>query len=192
MARAKKTASNAKKKTTKKAKTTKKTAPKKLAVKAKPKAKKVLAIPKGYHSITAYLIVTPAAKAMEFYKKAFGAKERMRMERPGGKIAHVELTIGNSKIMLSDEYPEMNVRGPAAFGGCAIGLHFYTKDVDSVVKRAVTFGAKLIRPVEDRFYGDRAGEIQDPFGHRWSIATHIEDVTPAKIRKRAMELFGKA
>jgi PhnB protein len=185
MPRAKK-ASSKKVTTTKK---TKKTAVKKVA--AKRKSKKVSAIPKGYNSLTAYLIVDNAAKAITFYKKAFGAKELMRMEQPNGKVAHAELKMGDSRIMLADECPEMKAQAPAAFGGCAMGIHFYTKDVDAVLKTAVKLGAQLSRSAEDMFYGDRTAEVIDPFGHKWHIATHIEDVTPAKMRKRAAELFGK-
>jgi PhnB protein len=150
--------------------------------------KKVLAIPNGYHSITPYLVVTEAAKAIEFYKKAFSAKEMMRMEQPGGKVGHAELKIGDAKIMLADECPEMHTRAPAAFGGSPITIHLYTKKVDEVVARAVSLGAALKQPVTDMFYGDRAGTIEDPFGHIWHVATHIEDVTPAKMRKRLAEM----
>lgn len=162
---------------------------KKTAVKAK--TKKILAIPKGYHSITPYLIVTNATKAIEFYKKAFGAKEVIRMERPGKKIGHAELKIGDSKIMLADECPEMHARSPKAYGGSPMSIHLYVKDVDSVVKRAVRAGGKLLRRVEDMFYGDRSGAVEDPYGYNWYIATHVENVSPAQIRKRAAVLFGK-
>lgn len=167
--------------------------PKKVVAKkvtAKRKSKKVLAIPKGYHSITPYLIINQAAKAIEFYKKAFGAKEMFRIES-SGKIGHAELKIGDSKIMLADECLEMDAKSPTTVGGSPIGLHFYIKDVDGVVKRAVSAGAKLTRPIEDMFYGDRSGAVEDPFGHRWHISTHIEDVTLAKVKKRAAELYGK-
>lgn len=161
---------------------------KKTAIKRK---KKVQAIPKNYHSITPYLIIDGAAKAIDFYKKVFGAKEAMRMESPAGKIAHAELKIGDSKIMLADECLEMDARGPRAYGGSAITIHLYVKNVDATVEKAVSAGAKIVRKVEDMFYGDRSGTLEDPFGHKWHVSTHIEDVTPAKIRKRAAEMFGK-
>src|SRR6185312_2750247 len=166
VARPKKKASALKKKTS----TLKK---KKPAIKAKrkilkPKKKKVMAIPKNYHSITAYLIVEDAAGALEFYKKAFAAKKVLRMEHQG-KIMHAEITIGDSKLMLSDGCSEMGARSPAHFGGSPVSMHLYVKDVDAVVKRAVAAGAKLTRPVENMFYGDRCGEVQDPYGHKWYI-----------------------
>lgn len=165
---------------------------KKLSVKksTKRKAKKVLPIPKGYHAVTPYLIVDGGMKAIEFYKKAFGAKAVMCMENPAGKVGHAELTIGDSKVMLGDKCPEMNANSPQDLGGSPISIHLYVKDVDAVVKRAVAAGAKLIRPVEDQFYGDRSGMVEDPFGHYWYVATHIEDLTMSQIKKRAMELFG--
>ncbi len=157
-------------------------------VKIKPKKKKVLAIPKGYHSITAYLIVDGGAQALEFYKKAFGAKKGISLEG-NGKIMHAEITIGDSKIMVSDGCSDMGARDPKHFGGSPVTMHLYVKDVDAMIKRALAAGATLLRPVEDMFYGDRAGEIQDPFGHRWHIATHVEDLTTAQIKKRAAALF---
>lgn len=157
---------------------------------AKRKAKKVSAIPKGYHSITPYLIVKGAKKAIEFYKKALGAKEVMCMEKAKGKIGHAELKIGDSKIMLCDEFHKVGACSPKAYGGSPVGIHLYTKDVDSVVKRAVAAGAKLTRAVEDMFYGDRSGAITDPYGHSWYISTHIENVSPAQMKKRLAE-FGK-
>jgi PhnB protein len=152
--------------------------------------KKVPAIPKGYHSIIPYLIVKEAKKAIEFYKKVFGAKEVMRMENPKGKISHAELKIGDAKIMLADEFLKMNARSPKAYGGSPVGIHLYIKDVDSVIKSAVAAGAKLTRVIENMFYGDRSGEIEDPYGHKWYISTHIENVSPAQMKKRAAE-FGK-
>ncbi|MBA3662221.1 MAG: VOC family protein [Gammaproteobacteria bacterium] len=157
---------------------------------AKPKKKKILAIPQGYTELTAYLIVHDASQAIEFYKKAFSAKETMRMEQPNGKVGHAELKIGNARIMLADEYPEMNTRSPQSIGGTPVGIHLYTKNVDETVAKAVAVGAKLTRPVEDMFYGDRSGSLEDPYGHVWYVSTHIEDVTPAQIRKRAANLFG--
>lgn len=168
---------------------------KKLVKKAKKKVtkkklKKVLPIPKGYHSVTPYLIVNNAAKAIDFYKKVFGAKEIARMEH-SGKVGHAELKIGDAKIMLADEYPEMGARSPVAYGGSPISIYLYVKDVDAVVKLAVRSGAKLTRPVDNMFYGDRSGGITDPFGHIWYVATHVEDVSMAEIKKRAAALFGK-
>lgn len=188
MARAKKAVKMKKKPAVLKSKLKKKL-PKKAAVKRK--AKKVLPIPKGYHSVIPYLFVSNAKKAIEFYKKAFGAKEMMRMEQPAGKIGHAELKIGDARIMLSDECLEMNARSPEKFGGSPVSIHLYIKDVDGVVKRAVSAGATLVRPVETMFYGDRSGAIADPYGHMWFVSTHVEDVTPAKVKKRAAELYGK-
>jgi PhnB protein len=188
MARAtKKPAPKAAKKKMTVAKKTKKTSVKKVA--AKRKTKKVSAIPKGYATVTPYLILNEAAKAIEFYKKAFGAKERARMEHSNGKIGHAELKFGDSIIMLADECPEKGATSPAN-GGSGVSIHLYVKDVDTVFKKAVSSGAKIIREVENMFYGDRSGGLQDPFGHTWFLATHVEDVTPAKIKKRAAELYG--
>lgn len=156
----------------------------------KRKSKKVAFIPKGYNSVTPYLIIENAAKAIEFYKDVFGAKEKMRMGRDGNKVGHAELQIGDAKIMLADECPEMNANGPKTFNGSPVSIHVYIKDVDNVVNRAVSLGANLIRPVENMFYGDRAGGFEDPFGHKWFVATHVEDLTPAQIRKRSAEMFG--
>jgi PhnB protein len=142
-------------------------------------------VPEGYHSATPYLIVDGAAKALDFYKRVFGATERMRMPGPGSKVGHAEISIGDSVIMLADEHPEMGARGPRAFGGAAVSLHLYVPDVDATVKTAVAAGAKLLRPVEDKFYGDRTGTIEDPFGHHWHVATHQEDVPPDEMARRA-------
>lgn len=159
---------------------------------AKTKKQKVLAIPKGYHSITPYLMIdNNAASAINFYKKVFNAKEAMRLEFTKGKIAHAELKIGDARIMLADECPEMDSYGPKTYGGSPVGIHLYIKDVDDVVKRAVKNGAKLLKPVEDMFWGDRCGSIIDPYGHKWTVSTHVENVTPAKMKKRIAELFNK-
>jgi PhnB protein len=141
-------------------------------------------IPEGYHSVTPYLIVDGATQAIQFYKDAFGAKERFRMPGPGGKVMHAELEIGDSVVMLADEFPDMNVRGPKSFGGSAVSLYIYMEDVDAVVARAVKAGATLSKPVADQFYGDRTGQVEDPFGHRWGVATHVEDVSPEEIGRR--------
>jgi PhnB protein len=142
-------------------------------------------IPDGYHAITPYLIVDGAAAAIEFYKAAFGATERFRLDAPGGRIGHAELAIGDSIIMLADEHPEMGARGPRTVGGSPVGIHVYLADVDAAAKRAVAGGGKLTRPVADQFYGDRLGTLEDPFGHIWHISTHIEDVSPEEIGRRA-------
>jgi PhnB protein len=165
----------------------------KKAKKSRAKAKaRVQPIPKGYHDVTPYLSVQGAAQAIEFYKKAFGAAEVMRMPGPEGKLGHAEIRIGGSRVMLSDEYPEMDFMGPQTRGGTSVHLHVYLKDVDRVVERAVAAGAKLLRPVEDKFYGDRSGSVQDPFGHVWHVATHVEDVPPKEMKKRAAEMASKA
>ena len=145
-------------------------------------------IPEGYHAITPYLSVKGAAAAIEFYKRAFGATEVLRMPRPDGRIGHAELTIGDSRIMLADEHPEIDFRGPQSLGGTPVHLHLYVPDVDAVVERAVGAGARLVRPVQDQFYGDRLGMVADPFGHVWSVATHKEDLSMAEIEKRAAAL----
>jgi PhnB protein len=153
-------------------------------------AAQVKPIPDGYPTVTPYLIVRGAAAAIDFYRTAFGAAERMRMDTPGGKIGHAELLIGGSLVMLADEMPEMGWSSPAAIGGTPVSLHLYVDDVDAVVERALAAGATLSRPVADQFYGDRLGTVIDPFGHVWSISTHIEDVSPEEIRRRAEALFG--
>lgn len=147
-------------------------------------------IPEGYHTATPYLIITNAAKAVEFYKEAFGATELSRLATPDGKVGHAELKIGDSRIMLTDEWPEWDARSPQTIGGSPVVIMLYVEDVDAVVSRAVAAGAKLDQPVVDQFYGDRSGSITDPFGHRWTIATHMEDVSPEEMRRRATALFG--
>ena len=148
-------------------------------------------IPEGYHSVTPYLILSGAADAIEFYKKAFGAAEVMRMPAPGGKVGHAEVEIGGSRIMLADEYPDMGYRGPKAIGGTPVTIHLYVEDVDTVARQAVAAGAKERRPVKDEFYGDRSGNFEDPFGHVWHIATHKEDLSPDDIKRRADEAMGQ-
>lgn len=142
-------------------------------------------IPEGYHSVTAYLIMKNAAAAIEFYKNAFGAIELFRMPQPDGKIAHAEIKIGDSPIMLSDEHPEMKFLGPETIGGTPVSLMIYVDDVDTVFKRAIDKGATEMKAVQDQFYGDRSGSLVDPFGHIWHIATHTEDVSPEEMEKRA-------
>ena len=146
--------------------------------------KKVSFIPTGYHTVTPYLACGDAAAAIEFYKKAFGAAEVFRMAAPGGRIGHAEVKIGDSRIMLTDEYAEMNFVGPLSRGGTTVHIHLYVKDVDAMVERAVAAGAKLLREVKDQFYGDRTGTLEDPFGHSWSLATHIEDVSNEEVMRR--------
>jgi PhnB protein len=147
-------------------------------------AKQVRAIPEGHHTVTPYLIVGDAAGALAFYKKAFGAEELMRVAAPNGKIGHAEIRIGDSVIMLADEYPDMNARGPHAFGGSPVSIHLYVEDVDAVAGQAIAAGATVVRPVQDQFYGDRSGSFTDPFGHSWHVATHKEDLTPEELDKR--------
>jgi PhnB protein len=142
-------------------------------------------IPKGYNSVTPYLIIKGAAEAIEYYKKIFGATEVMRLPGPDDRIGHAELKIGDSHIMLADEFPEMDHRSPLALGSSPVSMLLYVEDVDSTVERAVAAGAKILKPVEDQFYGDRSGFIQDPFGHRWGVATHVEDVSAAEMEERA-------
>src|SRR5687767_13533238 len=139
---------------------------------------KVKPIPEGYHTVTPYLIIHGAAEALEFYKRAFGASETMRMPRPDGKLMHAEMQIGDSRIMLADEMPEMGFRSPAALGGAGLSIVLYVNDVDAVATKAIAAGAKVMRPVQNQFYGDRSGTLADPFGHVWTIATHVEDVSP--------------
>ncbi len=141
-------------------------------------------IPDGYHTATPYLIVKGGALAIEFYRKAFGAKELMRFEAPGGKIGHAEIKIGDSPIMLADEHPEMGVVGPQTLGGTAVSILLYVDNVDARFKQAVAAGAAAMRPVQDQFYGDRSGTLKDPFGHVWTIATHKEDMTMDEVHKR--------
>jgi PhnB protein len=141
-------------------------------------------VPDGYQTVTPYLLVKGGAQALDFYGRAFGAVERLRIDG-GGKIGHAEITIGESCVMLADEHPENDALGPTTVGGTPVSLHLYVEDVDAVVARAVAAGATLIRPVADQFYGDRVGGIADPFGHRWFIATHKEDLTSEELNRRA-------
>jgi PhnB protein len=147
-------------------------------------------IPEGRHGVTPYLTVAGGAAAIDFYKQVFDAIELFRLDAPGGHIGHAELLIGGNVIYLSDEFPEMDVRGPASIGGSPVTLSLYVNDVDAVAARAVAAGATLLRPVADQFYGDRGGKLRDPFGHVWWLATHIEDVSPEEMKTRADRLFG--
>jgi len=142
-------------------------------------------IPEGCHTVTPYLILSGAGDAIAFYKKALGAEEVMRLADPGGKVHHAEINIGDSRVMLADEHPEIQALSPKTVGGSPVSIHLYVEDVDRAVERAVAAGAKLVRPVADQFYGDRVGGIEDPFGYRWFIATHKEDLTMDEIRRRA-------
>jgi PhnB protein len=144
-------------------------------------------IPEDYPRVVPYLIVDGAAAAIDFYKAVLGATERFRLGGPDGKVGHAELEIGDSVIMLADEHREMDARGPKSVGGTPVSLHVYVEDADGVFARATEAGAKALRPVEDRFYGDRTGGFEDPFGHRWHVATHVEDVPEDEMSKRAAE-----
>jgi len=147
------------------------------------------AIPEGYHTATPHLIVRNAAQAIEFYKKAFGAKEVMRMATPDGKVGHAELKIGDSVIFLADESPQMATKSPQTLGGCTGGVMLYVDDVDTTYQRALDAGGKSFMPVADMFWGDRYGSLVDPFGHAWSVATHKEDVAPGEMEKRAQDIY---
>lgn len=142
-------------------------------------------VPEGYEGVTPYICVHDGAAAIEFYKQAFGATELLRMEGPPGVIGHAEVKIGGGIVMLSDESPEIGVLSPKTLGGSATGLMFYVPDCDAVFAQAVAAGAEVLRPLADQFYGDRTGQVLDPFGHKWSIATHIEDVPPDEMDARA-------
>jgi PhnB protein len=143
------------------------------------------AIPDDYPRVTPYLYIDGASAAIDFYCSVLGARERMRMPGPDGRIGHAELEIGDSVIMLADENPDMDVRSPKSIGGTPIALHVYVDDVDGVFGQAMDAGAKRLRPVENQFYGDRSGQFEDPFGHRWNVATHVEDVPPDEMATRA-------
>jgi PhnB protein len=147
-------------------------------------------IPEGYHSVTPYLIVRGGADAIEFYKKAFGALELFRFPSPDGKIGHAEIKVGNSPIMLADEFPDMGYKGPQSLGGSPVSLMIYVDDVDTVFQQAVDAGATVKEALQDKFYGDRMGTVIDPFGHRWHLATHKEDVSVEEMQRRAKAAHG--
>ena len=147
-------------------------------------------IPDGYHTVTPYLIVNDEAAALEFYGQAFGATELMRMPGPEGKVMHAEIKIGDSPIMLADEFPEMNAKSPQAYGGSPVSIMLYVEDVDSRFQQALDAGAKEVRPLQDQFYGDRMGTLEDPFGHTWTLVTHIEDLTPEETGHRMQSMGG--
>lgn len=153
--------------------------------------KAVRPIPAGYHAVTPYLSIRGAAQAIDFYRKAFGAKEVMRMPGPGGSVGHAEIKIGDSKIMLADEYEAIGFLSPKARGGTTVTIHVYVKDVDNVVAQAQAAGAKITRPIEDMFYGDRTGSLEDPFGHVWHIATRKKNLSMAELKKGALEMAKK-
>jgi PhnB protein len=144
-------------------------------------------IPEGYHTLTTYIAVDNASEAIEFYKRAFGAKERMRMNTRDGSIGHAELEIGDSLLMLSDPFPQSQAKPPKELGATTAGIFMYVEDVDAVVKQAIDEGATVAMEVSDQFWGDRFGTVTDPFGHSWSIATHVEDVPPEEMAERAKE-----
>ena len=147
-------------------------------------ANKVNPIPDGYHNVTPYLVIKGAAAAIDFYKEIFGAVEVMRMPMPDGRVGHAELKFGDSHVMLADEFPEMNVVSPTTLGNSPVGLLLYVADVDKTVERAVARGAKITKPIADQFYGDRTGTIEDPFGHKWTVAVHKEDVSAEEMQRR--------
>ena len=149
----------------------------------------VKAIPDGYHTLTPYMTVRDAARAIEFYKQAFGAVERGVMKGPDGKVMHAELTIGDSIFMLADEFPEYGSMSPLSTGGSGMGLHIYVEDADSAFDRAVKAGAKVDMPVSDMFWGDRYGKVSDPFGHKWSIATHKADLSAEEMERGMKEMM---
>lgn len=144
----------------------------------------VQAIPEGYRCVTPYLIIKGAAEAIAFYQAAFGATERYRLPQPDGRVGHAELEIGGAPLMLADEFPEMNVRSPASLGGSPISLLIYVTDVDRVFQQAIDAGATVTRPLANQFYGDRSGTVTDPFGHIWTLATRVEDVSPEEMKAR--------
>ena len=147
-------------------------------------AGKVNPIPQNYHRVTPYLVVDGAAEAIDYYTRVFGAVEMMRMPAPGNRIGHAELKIGDSVVMLADAHPEMGHKSPKTLGGSPISLLLYVEDADAIARKAVENGGKLVRPVENQFYGDRMGGVEDPFGHQWYVATHVEDVSPEEMKRR--------
>jgi PhnB protein len=150
----------------------------------------VNAIPEGFHTITPHIVVRDAARAVAWYQQALGAEERSRLPVPGGKLMSVELWFGDSPVMVADEFPEMGVLGPQSIGGTPVVLNLYTEDVDAVWQRAVDAGAEVAHPLQDAFWGDRHGQLTDPFGHRWGLAQRMRDVAPEELARAAAEMFG--
>lgn len=155
-------------------------------------AGKVKPVPEGYRTVTPYLVLNDASKALEFYKKAFGAEEIFRMPGPGGKVMHAEMKIGDSMLMLADEFPDFGSKSAKTLGGSPVGIFLYVSDVDATFQQALAAGATETMPVEDMFWGDRYGKLVDPFGHNWHLATHVEDVAPEEMEKRAAAAFSKS
>jgi PhnB protein len=151
-------------------------------------ARKMKSVPRGYRTATPYLTIKGAASAIDFYKRAFRAKVLMCLSEPSGKVGHAEIKIGDSRIMLADEYPEFGSRGPQSFGGSPVSILLYVDDCDAIFKEALSKGAKIVKPMSDQLYGDRAGTLEDPFGHVWTIATHKEDLSSEELLRRAAEL----
>jgi PhnB protein len=150
----------------------------------------VKAVPDGLHTITPHIVVRDAARAAQWYQQAFGAEERSRVPLPGGKLMSVELWFGDSAVMVADEFPELGIRSPQTIGGTSTVLNLYTEDVDGLWRRAVDAGAEVLHPLGDQFWGDRHGQLTDPFGHRWGLAQHLRDVPPEEIVRGAAEAFG--
>jgi len=148
-------------------------------------------VPDGHRTVAPYLAIKNAVSALEFYQKAFGAKETYRLVLPDGRLGHAEIRLGDSLIMLADEFPELGGKAPESLGGSPVSIHLYVEDVDAFVKRAVAEGARLLKPVADQFYGDRSGQLEDPYGHLWWVATHKEDVVPEEMQKRVRALFAQ-
>ena len=155
-------------------------------------SKKVKPIPDGHRTVAPYLAIKRAAKALEFYKKAFGAIETYRLMLPDGRVGHAEIRLGDSIVMLSDEFPEFGGKAPDTLGGSPVNIHLYVEDVDAFFKKAVAAGARELKPVMDQFYGDRSGQLEDPFGHLWWVATHKEDVAPEEMHTRVQAMFAQA
>jgi uncharacterized glyoxalase superfamily protein PhnB len=189
---AKKAAAKSKAKSKSKAVKKARSAPKSKAVSRARAAKKTVApIPPGYHAVTPYIVCRGAARAIDFYKRAFGAKERLRMEGPDGSVAHAEIVIGDSVVMLGDEMPAMGATAPETIGGTASGLFIYTKNVDQAYEKAIAAGGRAEMPPTDMFWGDRYCKLSDPFGHKWSLATHIEDLTPKEMARRGEQAMAQ-
>lgn len=148
-------------------------------------------VPAGYHTVTPYMAVKNGVKALEFYKKAFGATEITKLVMPDGRLGHAELRLGDSMIMLSDEFPEYGGKSPQTLGGSPVNIHLYVDDVDAFFKKAIAAGAKEAKPIKDQFYGDRSGQLEDPFGHLWWVATHKEDVPPDELQRRVEAMFAQ-